>query len=169
MSGDSTFIEINLEVNGEARRVDVDVRDSLLDVLRDRLGLAGAKRGCDTGACGACTVWLDDEPVNACTVLAAEAAGRAVVTIEGLSPERLHPLQQAFVDHGAVQCGFCTPGMIMSAAAYVRAQGEAAPPPTRRHIRRALSGNLCRCTGYQKIVDAVQSVLQHRTQERAHG
>ena len=160
-------MQIELEVNGEPRRLDIDVRDSLLDVLRDRLALTGAKRGCDTGACGACTVWLDDEPVNACTVLAAEAAGRTVVTIEGLSPERLDPLQQAFVDHGAVQCGFCTPGMIMSAAAYVRTQGHANAPPSRIDIRRALSGNLCRCTGYQKIVDAVQSVLLGRSEGRS--
>jgi len=162
-------MQLELEVNGEPRHLDIDGRDSLLDVLRDRLGLTGAKRGCDTGACGACTVWLDEEPVNACTLLAAEADGRTVVTIEGLSAKRLDPLQEAFVEHGAVQCGFCTPGMIMSAASCVQAQRDATSPPSRTDIRRALSGNLCRCTGYQKIIDAVQAVLQRHPEERAHG
>lgn len=142
---------IRLQVNGESRRVEVEVRDTLLDVLRERLGLTGAKRGCDLGECGACTVLMDGRPINACMVLAVDAAGRAILTIEGLAPGELHAIQRAFVEGGAVQCGFCTPGMILTAKAFLERSSE----PTPAQVRQAISGNLCRCTGYQKIVAAI--------------
>ena len=142
---------IRLQVNGESRRVEVEVRDTLLDVLRERLGLTGAKRGCEQGECGACTVLMDGRPINACMVLAVDAAGRAILTIEGLAPGELHAIQRAFVEGGAVQCGFCTPGMILTAKAFLERSSE----PTPAQVRQAISGNLCRCTGYQKIVAAI--------------
>lgn len=145
-------IGLELEVNGERHEVLVEPHRTLLDVLRDDLGLTGTKTNCLAAECGVCTVLLDGVAVNACLVLAVTARGRAIVTIEGLAREgHLHPLQQAFIEHGAVQCGYCIPGMIMAAAAFV---GER-PSPTAEEIREALSGNLCRCTGYGKIVDAV--------------
>jgi len=126
---------------------------TLLDFLREELGLKGTKKGCDSGQCGACTIFMDGKAVNACLVLAVQAAGREVMTIEALSSDgRLHPLQEAFVEEGAVQCGFCTPGMIMSAKALLDEKKE----PSEEEIRKALSGNLCRCTGYVKIVKAVR-------------
>jgi aerobic carbon-monoxide dehydrogenase small subunit len=159
---------IQLQVNGEPRDLMVDLRACLLEVLRDDLGLTGTKRGCDLGECGACTVLLDGRPVNACLVLAAEADGRSVLTIEGVAQDQLHPIQQAFVDCGAVQCGFCTPGMVMSAKAFLDQALERPEPPSRAEIRRALSGNLCRCTGYRKIVDAVLAAWT-RQREVARG
>ena len=148
-----------LTVNGEATEVAADTRDTLLDLLRDRLGLTGAQEGCGNGNCGACTVLLDGQPVNACIVLAAEAAGRSVITIEGLSPaDTVGPLQQAFIDAGGTQCGFCTPGILMSAKALL----DRNPKPTEDEIRLALAGNLCRCTGYGKIVTAVQNAAALR-------
>ena len=144
--------DICLTVNGEARALTVPAHALLLDVLRDRLGLKGAKRSCDVQVCGACTVLVDGAPVSACTYLAVEADGREVLTVEGLGSEAaLDPLQQAFVDHGAVQCGFCTPGMLMAATALLAED----PAPTRAAVIEHLRGNLCRCTGYGKIVDAV--------------
>jgi carbon-monoxide dehydrogenase small subunit len=143
---------LELTVNGEPRRVAVPANRTLLDVLRLDLGLTGTKQGCGEGDCGTCTVLLDGEPVNACLVLALEAAGRSVTTIEGVAEgPRLHPVQQAFLDAGAVQCGFCTPGMVLVAKSLL----ERNPRPSERDVRRAISGNLCRCTGYQKIVEAV--------------
>jgi carbon-monoxide dehydrogenase small subunit len=140
-------------INGQARTLTVPARRTLLELLRDDLGLTGTKCGCEIGECGACTVLLDGAPVNACLVLAPQIAGREVATIEGLAPGgRLHPLQEAFMDHDAVHCGFCTPGMLLSAKALL----DRHPRPTESEIRAALSGNLCRCTGYQQIVDAVQ-------------
>ena len=131
---------------------DVPPDRTLLDLLREDLACTGTKEGCGEGDCGACTVLLDGEPVNACLVLAAEADGREVTTIEGLAGgSLLHPVQQAFVDAGAVQCGFCTPGMVLVAAALVARNAS----PTESDVRRAISGNFCRCTGYQKIVEAV--------------
>ena len=121
-------------------------------MLREDLGLTGTKCGCEIGECGACTVLLDGEPVNSCLVLAPQIAGRRITTVEGLAPEaRLHPLQESFMDHDAVHCGFCTPGMLLSAKALL----DRNPHPTETEIRTAISGNLCRCTGYQQIVDAV--------------
>ncbi len=145
---------LNIRVNGVDRQVLTYPNRTLLEVLRDDLGLTGAKEGCGTGDCGACTVILDGRAVNGCLVLAPEADGCRVETIEGLAVEgRLHPLQQAFVDHGALQCGFCTPGVIMAARALL----ETVPNPTRQEIRAAIAGNLCRCTGYVKIVDAIEA------------
>ena len=142
---------MELTVNGEVMSVDFDVRDTLLDVIRDRLGLTGTKRGCDEGVCGSCTVLLNGRPVNSCSVLAVEAAGAAILTIEGVATDTLHPIQQAFIDCGAVQCGFCTPGMILTSLSFLRQNSK----PSRDEVKAAISGNLCRCTGYRKIVDAV--------------
>ena len=147
-----TTVALSFTLNGEPVTVAVEPRRSLLWVLRERFGLTGTKEGCGVGECGACTVLLDGRAVNACLVLAPKAAGREVLTVEGLGdPDALHPLQQAFVDKHAVQCGYCTPGMLLSAAALLRDN----PRPTRDEIRTALAGNLCRCTGYTQIVDAV--------------
>ena len=144
---------LRFRVNGDPVEVGVRDRETLLEVLRGRLGLTGTKQGCDVGDCGSCTVLLDGEPVLSCLTLAADVEGREVLTIEGLARgDELHPLQQAFLDAGAVQCGYCTPGMILTAKALL----DRNPRPSRGEIRAALSGNLCRCTGYRKIVDAVE-------------
>jgi carbon-monoxide dehydrogenase small subunit len=143
---------IALRVNGRSVSLDVDGSELLADVLRDRLGLFGTRLGCHEGVCGSCSVLLDDAPVRACLVLAGQADGSSVTTVEGLADgEALSPLQAAFVEHGAAQCGYCTSGMLVTATALLRA--EPAPGPER--VREALAGNLCRCTGYGKIVDAV--------------
>ena len=143
---------MSLTVNGVRRELAVEPHRSLLELLRNELALTGTKQGCGEGDCGACVVLLDGLPVNACLVLAMEAAGRDVLTIEGVAGGfELHPLQQAFVDVGAVQCGYCTPGMVLVAKALL----DANPAPTENQARRAISGHLCRCTGYQKIVEAV--------------
>ena len=145
-------MRIELTVNGERREADVWAGESLLTTLRDRLGLPGSKNACEQGECGSCSVLLDGELVCSCLVLAAQADGHDVVTVEGLAEEAdLHPVQAAFADAGAVQCGFCTPGLVVAAADLLRR----VPDPTDDEIREALSGNLCRCTGYQKILDAV--------------
>jgi carbon-monoxide dehydrogenase small subunit len=155
---------ITLTVNGEEQRLEVKPNAVLLDVLREDLGLKGTKEGCGVGACGACTVLLNGRALSSCLVLAVEADGQAVTTIEGVSTNgHLTPLQQAFVDHGAVQCGFCTPGLILSATALL----AATPRPTTDEVRRAIAGNLCRCTGYVKVVDAVRHVAQ-AAEARAH-
>jgi carbon-monoxide dehydrogenase small subunit len=146
---------ITVTVNGKVHELAVEPNTTLLELLRRQLALTGTKKGCDAGDCGSCTVLLDGKPVNSCLVLAVQANDREVVTIEGVqTDEGLHPIQQAFVEHGAVQCGFCTPGMILSAKALL----DKNPVPSELEIRTALSGNLCRCTGYQKIVEAIQSV-----------
>ena len=143
---------LELRVNGEAYDVLAEPDRSLLDVLRLDLGLTGTKTNCLEAECGVCTVLVEGVAVNACLVLAVSVQGRAITTIEGLARDgELHPLQQAFIDHGAVQCGYCIPGMIMSAAAFLAETRS----PTDEQIREALAGNLCRCTGYQKIVEAV--------------
>lgn len=146
---------MSFSVNGEARQAFVRARDTLLQVLREEFGLTGAKRGCNQGVCGACTVMVDGRIVRGCLSLAANCAGREVTTIEGLEVDgRLSPVQQAFLEAGAVQCGFCTPGMIMAATALA----EANEPLSDDRIREGLSGNLCRCSGYVKVVDAVRAV-----------
>ena len=143
---------VGLTVNGTPYEVYVSPQRTLSEVLRDELNLTGVKQGCGEGECGACTVLIDGLPVSSCLVLAVEAAGKEVTTVEGVADARqLHPLQQSFVEHGAIQCGFCTPGMILSAKALL----DENPHPTEHEIRTAISGNICRCTGYQKIVDAV--------------
>src|SRR4030042_6766060 len=139
---------INLKVNGETYDVAVEPRKTLLDVIRDDLGLTGTKKGCDQGACGTCTVIFDGKAVNSCLVLAVEAEGKDVLTIEGLAKgTKLHPIQEVFINHGAIQCGFCTPGMIMSAKVLL----DKNPNPTEKEARDAIGGNLCRGTGYGEI------------------
>jgi carbon-monoxide dehydrogenase small subunit len=146
-------VRIEVTINGERREADVWGGESLLTTLRDRLDLPGSKNACEQGECGSCSVLLDGELVCACLVLAAQTDGHDVVTVEGLAEETgLHPVQEAFADAGAVQCGFCTPGLVVAAAELLRR----VPAPSDDEIREALSGNLCRCTGYQKILDAVQ-------------
>ena len=142
-------------VNGEERIVLADTRDTLLELLRDRLALTGTKEGCSNGNCGTCTVLVDGQPVCACLMLAQEAPGCDIVTIEGLAGSAaLHPIQLALVEHGGTQCGFCTPGIVLSAKALL----DANPRPTEAEIRHAIAGNLCRCTGYGKIVEAIAAV-----------
>ena len=146
-------IALRTTVNGRPVDLDIDARTSLLDLLRERLGLTGAKKGCDHGQCGACTVHVDGRRVVSCLTLAAKTQGRAITTIEGLSDgDNLHPMQQAFIDHDALQCGYCTSGQIMSAVACVR-EGNAV---SRERIREAMSGNLCRCGAYVGIVAAIE-------------
>ena len=146
--------KLNLSVNGRPVSLAVEPHLTLLEVLRDTLGLTGTKEGCGAGNCGACTVLLDGEPVNSCLLLAVEADGSEVITVEGLTNNGdLHPVQEALVAHGGVQCGFCTPGVVLSSVALLKRN----PRPTEAEIRDALAGNLCRCTGYDKIVRAVQA------------
>ena len=147
-------MDIELQVNGEVLTLAVAPDALLIDTLRETADLTGSKKGCATGDCGACTVLLDERPVTSCLVLSATAVGKEIVTIEGLADgDNLHPVQQSFVDFGAVQCGYCTPGMIMMAAALL----DEEPDPTNEQIKAGLAGNLCRCTGYSKIIDAVHS------------
>jgi aerobic carbon-monoxide dehydrogenase small subunit len=144
---------IVLTVNGARTELDVEPRQLLVHALREQLGLTGTNVGCDTSTCGSCTVHLDGESVKSCTVLAVQADGRSVVTIEGLGAGQLHPVQRAFTENHALQCGYCTPGMIMAAASLL----DDNPSPTEDEIRHGLEGNLCRCTGYHNIVKAVQA------------
>lgn len=149
--------QFNLKINGKEVKVEAPAGITLLELLREYLGLTGTKEGCGVGECGACTVLLDGVPVDSCLLPAAKAEGREVTTIEGLAEgEKLHPLQEAFITEGAVQCGFCTPGMIMSAKALL----DREPHPTREQIKEAISGNLCRCTGYAQIVRAVEKAAE---------
>ena len=148
-------LPITLTVNGDAHEIYLDTRHSLLDVLRGELSLTGTHRGCDSGDCGACTVHLDGLPVASCMVLAADCDGAQILTIEAVAqPGSLHPLQQAMVEKGAIQCGFCTPGVVMSALALLEENSD----PNEADVRSALAGNLCRCTGYWKILEAVASL-----------
>lgn len=157
-----TIIKVN--INGEPVEMAVEPNTTLLAFIREQVGLTGVKHGCGLGDCGACTVIMDGKPVNSCLVLAVQANGRDVITIEGLAQNgRLHPIQRSFVDNGAIQCGFCTPGMILSAKALL----DKNPKPSEEQIRRAISGNLCRCTGYQKIVEAIQEAAQDMQSEEA--
>ncbi len=148
---------LTMTVNSQPVAVQVEADELLVDVLRDKLGLTGTKIGCNEGECGACTVIMAGEPVLSCLIPALRAEGQEILTIEGLSDgDRLHPLQQAFVEHGAVQCGYCIPGFILSAKALLDRNSH----PTRDEIKEAVAGNLCRCTGYVKILDAIESVAR---------
>ena len=150
---------VGFTLNGRPREIDVPPAQTLLRTLRDALGVFDAKEGCDEGVCGACTVLLDGRPVSSCLVLTPTVRGRRVLTVRGLEREGgLHPLQEAFLQHGAVQCGFCTPGMLLTALAFL----ERRPRADRAAIREALAGNLCRCTGYAKILDAVEAYASRR-------
>ena len=148
---------VTVEINGEAREALADTRDTLLELLRDRLGLTGTKEGCSNGNCGSCTVLMDGAPVCACLVMAAEAAGARITTIEGVARgNELDRVQAALVAHGGTQCGFCTPGIVLSAVALL----EREPAPDEAAIRHAIAGNICRCTGYDKIVEAIQAAAK---------
>jgi len=148
---------IRLHVNGEEFEIFTGVHKTLLEVLREDLGLIGTKKGCDLGGCGACTVIIDGKPHLSCLTLAIDAQGKKITTIEGLSQDgTLHPLQRAFVEKGAIQCGFCTPGMVLTAKAFL----DEHPEPSEEEVRKAISGNLCRCTGYVKIMEAIRSVVE---------
>lgn len=152
---------VSMIVNGDPVVMVVDDNMTLLDFLRDKLALTGTKKGCEQGECGACTVQLDGEPVNSCCTLAVECNGREVTTIEGVAKDgRLHPIQTQFIEKWALQCGYCTPGMIISAKALL----EKNPNPTETEIREAIEGNLCRCTGYAKIVEAIQAAAAEMAQ-----
>jgi carbon-monoxide dehydrogenase small subunit len=147
-------VKVSFVINGKKREVEIRPNISLLDLLRDHLNLTGTKRGCEAGECGACTVLLDGKPVYACLLLAPKVDGRQITTIEGIGEEgELHFLQEAFLTHGAVQCGFCTPGMILAAKALI----DENPYPSKEEIEEAISGNLCRCTGYWQIVKAIEA------------
>jgi carbon-monoxide dehydrogenase small subunit len=149
--------QLRLTVNGSSYELGVQPWETLLEMIRDKLGLTGTKEGCGLGECGACTVIMDGKTVNSCLVLAVEADGKQITTIEGLADgDELHPIQEAFIEHGGLQCGFCTPGMIMSAKALL----DENPAPSEQDIRRGIAGNLCRCTGYTKIIESIASAAQ---------
>ena len=155
---------VTCTVNGKQRSYEIDVRSSLSDLLRGNAGLQSIKHGCDVGECGACTVLINGQPFNSCIYLAVWAQGKEILTLEGLSDPKgtISDIQQAFIDEGAVQCGFCTPGFIMSSIPII----EKETPMDRTEIRRQISGNLCRCTGYEKIVDAIEKTQKKRIEER---
>ena len=151
--------KIQLSINRRNYKVEAEPHWTLLDMLRNELGLLGTKRGCEKGDCGACTVLVNGKPLNACLYLAVRANGKEILTVEGLEKdEGLHPLQKAFLEKGAVQCGFCTPGMLLTAVNLL----DKNPSPTEEEVRQAISGNLCRCTGYQHIVDAIRFAAERR-------
>ena len=148
---------IELKINGDLHEVAIDPRRTLVEVLREDLDLTGTKESCGDGDCGACTVLMDGKPVNGCLVLALEAQGKEIITIEGIAKNgHLHPVQQAFIEHFAIQCGFCTPGMIISSVSLLKRN----PHPTEDEVRKAIAGNLCRCTGYVKIVEAILATAE---------
>jgi aerobic-type carbon monoxide dehydrogenase small subunit (CoxS/CutS family) len=154
---DSQFLPVSFTLNGRLQELEVEPHELLLDVVRERLGLTGAKRSCDVQVCGACTLLVDGRPVSACTTLAFEVRGRSVLTIEGLAENgKLHPLQQAFIDHGGFQCGFCTPGMILAAKALL----DETPQPSEAELKHFMHGNICRCTGYKKIIESIMAAAK---------
>jgi carbon-monoxide dehydrogenase small subunit len=151
--------KLEMTVNGHAVALEIDPNARLLDILREELQLTGTKEGCGIGECGACTVIINGKTYNSCLVLAGQMQGRHITTIEGLTQDgNLHPLQHAFIEHGALQCGFCTPGLILSAKALL----DKTPYPTRDQIKTAISGNLCRCTGYEQVIEAIEDVASDR-------
>src|SRR5574341_1432235 len=151
------FLPISLTINGVAREIEVEPHELLLDVVRERLGLTGVKRSCDVQVCGACTLLLDGRPVSSCTLPTFEARGKRVETIEGLATKgQLHPLQEAFIERGGFQCGFCTPGMILTAKALLAEN----PNPSEEEIIEFMQGNICRCTGYKKIIESIVAAAQ---------
>jgi aerobic-type carbon monoxide dehydrogenase small subunit (CoxS/CutS family) len=154
---DAQLLPLSFTLNGRLQELDVEPHELLLDVVRDRVGLTGAKRSCDVQVCGACTLLVDGRPVSACTTLAFEVRGRSVLTIEGLAENgKLHPLQQAFIEHGGFQCGFCTPGMILAAKALL----DENPSPTEAELKHFMHGNICRCTGYKKIIESIMAAAE---------
>jgi len=154
-------MKIKFKLNGKDIQLDVPGATRLIDVLREKFDLTGTKEGCGKGECGACTILLDGEPVCSCLMLVSQVIGREIVTIEGLGTgNKLHPVQEAFTESGAVQCGFCSPGLLLSSAALLNEN----PKPSREQIRRALAGNLCRCTGYEKIFEAVEDAAKKKSQ-----
>jgi len=156
-------IPVTFTVNGRQHEMDVEPHELLLDVVRNRLGLTGAKRSCDMQVCGTCTLLLDGRPVSSCTLPAFEARGRDILTIEGLAQQgKLHPLQQAFIEKGGFQCGFCTPGMLLTAKTMLAEN----PKPTEEDVIKFMQGNLCRCTGYKKIVESIMAAAEKMRQER---
>lgn len=156
-------VVVSTEINGETRDALVDTRDTLLVMLRDRLGLTGTKEGCGNGNCGTCTVLIDGKPVCSCLMFATEADGTRITTIEGVAiGNELHPVQTALMAHGGTQCGYCTPGIVLSAKALL----ERNPAPTEQDIRHAIAGNLCRCTGYDKIVGAIAAAAKQMSEAR---
>ena len=156
-NSDRQTIPVSFVLNGRVQEIDVEPHELLLDVVRDRLGLTGAKRSCDVQVCGACTLLVDGRPVSACTTLAFEVRGRSVMTIEGLADDgKLHPLQQAFIEHGGFQCGFCTPGMLLAAKALL----DEIPNPSEEQLKHFMHGNLCRCTGYKKIIESIMAAAK---------
>lgn len=158
-------IPLSFTVNGRLQEIEVEPNELLLDVVRDRLGLTGAKRSCDVQVCGACTLLVDGRPVSACTTLAFEVRGRSVMTIEGLADDdgKLHPLQEAFIEHGGFQCGFCTPGMLLASKALL----DENPNPTEEELKHFMHGNLCRCTGYKKIIESIMAAAKLMRGNRA--
>jgi aerobic-type carbon monoxide dehydrogenase small subunit (CoxS/CutS family) len=153
-ASEAQLIPISFTLNGRLQEIDVQPHELLLDVVRERLGLTGAKRSCDVQVCGACTLLVDGRPVSACTTLAFEVRDRSVLTIEGLAENgKLHPLQQAFIEHGGFQCGFCTPGMILAAKALL----DENPDPSEAELKHFMHGNICRCTGYKKIIESIMA------------
>jgi aerobic-type carbon monoxide dehydrogenase small subunit (CoxS/CutS family) len=154
---DAQSIPVSFTLNGRLQEIDVEPHELLLDVVREKLGLTGVKRSCDVQVCGACTLLVDGRPVSACTTLAFEVRGRSVLTIEGLADgDKLHPLQQAFIEHGGFQCGFCTPGMILASKALL----DENPNPTEDELKHFMHGNLCRCTGYKKIIESIMAAAK---------
>ena len=163
-SAQGQTIPVSFTLNGRAQEIDVEPNELLLDVVRDRLGLTGAKRSCDVQVCGACTLLVDGRPVSACTTLALEVRGRSVLTIEGLADDgKLHPLQEAFIEHGGFQCGFCTPGMLLASKALL----DENPNPTEEELKHFMHGNLCRCTGYKKIIESIMAAAKKMRGNRA--
>ena len=159
-------VPVSFTLNGKLQELDVEPHELLLDVIRDRLGLTGAKRSCDVQVCGACTLLVDGRPVSACTTLAFEVRGRSVMTIEGLAENgKLHPLQQAFIEHGGFQCGFCTPGMILAAKALL----DENPRPTEEELKHFMHGNICRCTGYKKIIESIMAAAMNMSEASQQG